>query len=270
MNNFSKEELFISKYLIIPAGIRDLNMMDFERTGTINYEPINELYFDLLRRTEASKSSADSLLGEDFQLPYNIQKSCLTLYLELTNSLAGKDGLLQSKSLKKPIAYAVRSVIVSSNKIQDTYNSELSSNIELGQVGIPVSIMISQFYPFVIHELNNLVNNKSISYFNDFLDREIISKEEKELTDAQVVDMFIDYCTKDVEFLKKVMFVLDGHKIYVMDFLKNEIFTNIVGTKSNPKRYTTGTRYPITGQFSVQILFPVPYTTDFVKNSRVI
>ena len=50
-----------------------------------------------------------------------------------------------------------------------------------------------------------------------------------------------------------------------MDFLKNEILMSIVGTPSDVKRYCTGTRYPITGQFSTQIFHPLPYTTDEVQ-----
>lgn len=265
LRTFQKDEMFTDKFLVIPAGLRDINIMDFDANGTVSYEPINDNYLSLLRATEALVASASMEFTNKFNIVYTIQNQLLELYLFLTNSLAGKSGLIQSKSLKRPIAYAVRSVIATPNKITNKHNEDLTTNVRLGQVGIPVTIMLDQFYPFVIHELTNFYKNTTRTFFKDFINIEFKDKIDT-LTDTQLIELFVDKCIGDKYFLNKVMGEIDKkYPIYVMDFLKNEILMNIVGTPKEPKRFVTGTRYPITGQFSVQIFQALPYTTDKVK-----
>lgn len=268
LRTFKKEEMFTDRFLVIPAGLRDINIMDFDTNGTISYEPINDNYLSLLRATEALNASRSMEFTDKYKIVYAIQNQLLELYLFLTNSLAGKSGLIQSKSLKRPIAYAVRSVIAAPNKVVSHYKEDITTNVKLGQVAIPVTIMLDQFYPFVIHELNNFYKNTTRTFFKDFLNVEFADKIGK-LTDTQLIELFVDKCIGDKYFLVKVMGEIDKkYPIYVMDFLKNEILMNIVGTPKEPKRYVTGTRYPITGQFSVQIFQALPYTTDVVEVIR--
>ncbi len=257
--------VIIDKYLVIPAGLRDINTIALKKTGVVSYDEINDFYKSILNNVNNISTTID-ILSEDSQIDkifYNIQNTIYELFLHFLGKLSGKSGFLKSGGLvKKAINYSTRTVIVDTKTIHKKYDENLSSNIRMGEIGVPVSMLLANVKPLAIHYLNMYIEDENgfFSSFRTFC-KDNLDTEDK-LNNKELVDKFIDRCIKDTKFLTKIIQTIDNNSVnvYVMDFLKNEILRPIVKDK-----YALCTRYPINNKLSNQMLKPIPYTTDNVK-----
>lgn len=290
---YSKEKLWQSEWLVLPAGLRDLNTMELENSGVINYDPINDFYIKLINLSNnfvENEGGAEYLKGVDLvtrmiqsESSLKIQNTLLEIHdYFMKGKLSGKDKFLRKNMLKKSVIYSVGDVITMEPQNQESYDSVGSNNIKTGDIGVPVSVLIDTFYPFVVHQLYKLLDIdfstttdriKTIrGFLADYLksnDRESESYSEKEL-----VEYFLDKCINDKNFLAEVIFDkketgLD-FDIIVMDFLKNEVFFPLLGyLDEEPKKFVTATRYPVNNLKSTQILRPIPFTTPYVETKTL-
>ena len=262
-----KNLVFIDKYLVLPAGLRDINTVAFEKSGIVSYDEINDIYLTILSKSNSIGSALDIISETDASntLTFDIQQEVYKLYLHLLDKLSGKTGFLKAGGLvKKPIVYSSRGVIINPRYIKEKYNEDVTTNIKIGEVGVPVSMLLADVKPFVIHYLNRYIEDENNLFIGirKFL-KDNFDKEDK-LSDREIINKFIDRCIKDTKFLQEIIdyVEVDNRKIpiYVMDFLKNEILIPILRNK-----YALCTRYPINNKLSNQILKPIPYTTDDVE-----
>jgi DNA-directed RNA polymerase beta' subunit len=261
LEKFSKHEVFIDKWLVIPAAARDINLMDFSKKGIINYEPINDKYVELLRITnnfgEGEKSNS-----QRFDAQIKLQEIHDFLMKEKTS---GKTGLIRSKTTKKAVANAIRGVISHTldNSVKN-WNSKLSNNIATGYIGVPVTMLISAFYSYYIHHVKKSFEEDIVIYENIKANlEEYVDKKLSTMT--EVIEVFLDVVIKDNTFgFKPVKKITNDLELSGIDFLKN-VSKDIVGTFDNPKKFMSVTRYPVTNVYSTQYLAPIPYTTNNVK-----
>jgi DNA-directed RNA polymerase beta' subunit len=136
----NKEKIFIDKYLILPAGIRDLAVSKTSKQTIINFSDLSELYGTLVRHTNALGSDVKSL-PEEIVIPITeqIQKTVLEINNWIKNRLKGKSGLIRGGLLKKTIDYSGRLIITTDH------------TLPLGTIGLPWTVVLKLYEPFAIN-----------------------------------------------------------------------------------------------------------------------
>jgi len=132
----NKDQILISKQLILPAGVRDLSLT--QTKGKQFSSEINELYEKMLllvsQRSSQSEGLAEMFTGY-------IQKTAIAIFKWVQSKVKGKQGLFQGTMLKKTIDFSARLVAIS------------DPNIPLGTIGIPWHVVITLYQPFFIHNI---------------------------------------------------------------------------------------------------------------------
>jgi DNA-directed RNA polymerase beta' subunit len=128
----NKDKIVIDKYLIIPAGIRDLNIS--VRNPQAMSDPINEAYESLLNYVLFIKT-----VGADEDIVQNLQKTALNLHQHIIDRMKGKTGFMRGSMLKKSIDYSGRVVATS------------DQSLNLGEIGIPWHTVLTLYEPFFTH-----------------------------------------------------------------------------------------------------------------------
>ncbi len=134
------DDLIISKYLVLPAGIRDIQTSVSTGKTMIQYSEISNLYKTLIQQIKILPED-NTLLDEEFVKPM-IQQTQNTL-LEINNwfkkRMKGKQGLLRGSLTKKVIDYSGRFIITTDH------------TLELGYVGMPFQQVLKLYEPFALH-----------------------------------------------------------------------------------------------------------------------
>jgi len=140
--NFLKKninKIFIDKYIILPAGIRDI-VPSQTKQNVINFAELSEMYGNLIRHTNVLGSDIESL-PEEIVIPIieQIQKTVIEINTWIKDRLNGKFGLIRGGLLKKVIDYSGRLVIITDN------------NLLLGTIGLPWQVVLKLYEPFAIN-----------------------------------------------------------------------------------------------------------------------
>jgi len=135
-----KNDILIDKYLIIPAGIRDVQITNTGKS-LIQHSEVNELYLKLINQVNLLESI--SLIDESMSdnLLKNIQKTLNNINSWFKNKIKGKYGIIRGGMLKKVVDYCARLVIVP------------DGDLKLGYVGVPWHICLKLFEPMLIHHV---------------------------------------------------------------------------------------------------------------------
>ncbi len=209
-----KEHVLIDKYLVIPAGIRDIQI---GATGSnlIEHSEINNLYIKLLNQVNMAISL--ELIDEEMSIDLikNVQKTLNSINDWFKSKIKGKYGIIRGGMLKKVVDYCARLVIVPDN------------NIELGQVGISWHICLKLFEPMFIH----YVLKKDSSDMLKSLIQQFFGLEKLEDVDIKTIKMFnnkINESPLEVNELTKREFIkvakeitTDKQVIYKRDPVEN-------------------------------------------------
>lgn len=155
------KSLFINKYLIMPAGVRDLSS---SRPASKQFtSEINDMYERLISLNNQLEFMNDSESLELFTT--YIQKVCLQIYKWLQTNIKGKGGIYRGTMLKKTLDYSARIIATS------------SPNIQLGSIGLPWHTLLILFEPYFFHwvfkkdpilrqEIQQYLGTDSLSYEN--------------------------------------------------------------------------------------------------------
>lgn len=135
--NKNKKLIILDKYLILPAGIRDLSL--HQTKGKQFSSEVNELYEKLIMLVSQKGIQDDTEMSAVF-ITY-IQKTSLAIYKWIQSKVKGKQGLFQGSMLKKTLDFSARVVAIS------------DPNIPLGSIGIPWHVIITLYQPFFIHKV---------------------------------------------------------------------------------------------------------------------
>lgn len=141
------DRIFMSKYIVIPAAIRDVKIKD----GRPESEAINKLYLGLLSLASAIPPEA----GEDVvydAIRYQMQLKVQQIYEYILNILNGKTGFNQAKYARRSIVYGSRNVITAPQMIR--VQSPTSPNMmKADELEIPTFQALKALTPVAINRL---------------------------------------------------------------------------------------------------------------------
>lgn len=169
--NFIKQnvnKVFINKYLVLPAGIRDIQIQKGTNKSQIQYTELNELYENLIRNTNSLETIPSDDLIES--LTQGIQRCAMEINSWIKMRLKGKGGLIRGGLMRKVVDYSGRVVITTDN------------TLEVGEIQLPWQIVLRLFEPFAIHKI--MKDKDYLSLIQDFLKSDIS-------TDSFTLKMFI-------------------------------------------------------------------------------
>ena len=151
----NKDNIFINKYLVLPAGIRDLSISKTSKQTIVNFSDLSELYTNLIRHTNALGSDYKNL-PDEIKKPISeqIQKTVLEINNWIKNRLKGKSGLIRGGLMRKVIDYSGRLIVTTDN------------TLPLGTVGLHWAVVLKLYEPFAINHILKRDRNmlKSIQY----------------------------------------------------------------------------------------------------------
>jgi DNA-directed RNA polymerase beta' subunit len=138
----NKDIILIDKYLVMPAGIRDIKLTQKNNKAMYQYSEITDLYTRLLRQTNSIIGDI-SLLPSEIVSPMvdSIQATLRDINIWIKNRMKGKQGLIRSGMLKKVVDYSARMIITP------------DPTLKLGYVGVPWHIVLKLYEPYTIHNL---------------------------------------------------------------------------------------------------------------------
>lgn len=183
-----KTEILISKFLIQPAGLRDIDIYS-KGNARMNIDEINNLYTKLLIYIEqlSGVDELDDFVNKKIQLQLNAIYDFIQ-----DNRLKGKKGLFRGTMLRKTMDYSTRLVLTN------------DPDVPLGKVGLPWHTLSSIFEPFMIHYIfKRNENEENIDVLrkytnNEKLDHLSFSKLNREITNnpdivpEEVKAIFVD------------------------------------------------------------------------------
>lgn len=268
IKKYKKDDLFTDKWLVIPAGFRDINTIDIEKSGKSDYDQINDFYSAIILLSNQLDNITDiktSLVDEKFS--YQIQQNINEIYRRLMEiKTAKKGGLIQKAALAKTIMYSAGNVICIPKLTREHYNIKDSTNIQFGHIGVPTVQLLDIFYPFINHRIKEMFSYKEELY-------EIVKyliKAKDTYSENDVVEKFINKSKNDNKFVfknmefndKKYSITINGREkiLNVLEFLKNEIVDPIIMDK-----FVTATRFPVDNKLSQQYLKPIATTVESVE-----
>ena len=147
-----KNEVFISKQIVMPAFFRDVNF-DTIDSGIIKHDKINDIYSKLLRLVKALEEN--NVSGIDFisnSTKSNIEKYLVELYDTIIGYTKKKNGIFRQAIMGKPQDYSARNVISCASYSTNSYK-EMKSTME--KTGVPLATLLSIFNPFIIKWVQN-------------------------------------------------------------------------------------------------------------------
>ena len=135
--------LFCDKFMVLPAGLRDLA----EDQGTRTVDDINKLYQTLLSYSFAIPPHATSTIYDGVRLA--IQKKVVEIYDYIINILTGKHGFIQGVWGHRRIALGTRNVITAATYATMTPNDPQTIQPDETKLGIYQTAKALQ--PIVVH-----------------------------------------------------------------------------------------------------------------------
>lgn len=129
----NKNLILINKFLVIPAGYRDLDIT--KRDAMQVTSEVNNYYKDVMYINSqlTGEESLDNILIEKLQLALN------RVVNWMQSQLKGKKGLMRGSMLKKRMDYSSRLVV------------STSQEIPLGHIGIPFHTALAIYEPLFTH-----------------------------------------------------------------------------------------------------------------------
>lgn len=136
----NKGKIFIDKYLVLPAGIRDLSVSRSSNQTIVNFADLSELYGSLVRQTNMLGSNPENL-PEEIRSPIidQIQRTVSEINNWIKNRMKGKSGLIRGGLLRKSTDYSARLIIAGDH------------TLKLGTVGLPWQVVLKLYEPFAIN-----------------------------------------------------------------------------------------------------------------------
>lgn len=145
-----QDELFMTKLIVLPAGVRDVK----ESNGRYEPEEINKIYLHILSLTQAlPEGNVDDPTYDAIR--YQLQMKIQELYEYIYNLLDGKFGFMQGKYTRRAVAYGTRNVItaVPMSKVSAANGPDALS---IDEIQVPLFQTMKSAMPLVVHKLNTL------------------------------------------------------------------------------------------------------------------
>lgn len=148
LSMLENSEIFVDKWVIIPAYYRDINFSTASGAKKITVEGINASYIKLINAaTSESITFTNAYLTQS-----SVQRLLVDIYTELTKKIAGKKGVIRQAVMGKSIDYSTIGVL-SCPKLSAP--SPALQQVKFNEFGVPLHFALSLFYPFVIKWLED-------------------------------------------------------------------------------------------------------------------
>ena len=149
------ESMHIDKYLIMMAGIRDINMGDID-----NYDDANKLYMSLIALSQALPSGSYKVNPVYDTVRYAIQRKANEIFDYYTNFMSDKHGWAQDKFQKRSIVHGARNVISAATIAGDSPTDPRMLKSHECIMGTLQSINVTQ--PIAIYYLKRMFFNQVV------------------------------------------------------------------------------------------------------------
>ena len=146
------DQLFISKFIVIPVFYRDANLSGSSR----EIPEINEHYKRIIQLTNALSSSIMTAFSNNTE--YQIQDALVAVREYGQMLIQGKRGFMKQYVLGKTTIYAARNVIT-----QPIYsNAKLPRDtlVDMFHTGFPIATCCSMGYPFIEHWILDFITRE--------------------------------------------------------------------------------------------------------------
>lgn len=176
-----KDRLFIDKYIVLPAGIRDVRI----KNGRPSSEAINKLYLGLLSLSNILPPGATDSVYD--QVRYQIQLKVVEIYDYIFNLMDGKKGFALGKYTARAVAYSNRNVITAAmmNTAPDTDSKRVYS---IDELEVPLFQAMKGAVPLVVNRLRHMLENVFDAQNNTtyLIDKDTLETGYYDITDAEL------------------------------------------------------------------------------------
>lgn len=145
--NSSDDEIFITKWVVIPVFYRDANFSGHKR----DIPEINDYYKKLIQYVRAL--NAPSLLDFSNHTEFNIQAQMVAIRKYGQSLIEGKRGFLKQFVIGKTTSYGARNVIT--EPVFSGADTPEDTMIDIFHSGFPIATCCSMAYPFIEHWILN-------------------------------------------------------------------------------------------------------------------
>lgn len=138
LNN--KNNVLIDKFLVLPAGVRDMHISRSSGKTIIQYSEITQLYEKLIKQTNSVIGDIEAL-GEDVanSIIERIQHTVNSINSWFKDRMKGKFGLIRGGMLKKITDYSGRMILTP------------DPDLDLGWCGIPWQVVLKIHEPYTLN-----------------------------------------------------------------------------------------------------------------------
>lgn len=148
----TKDDIFIDKWLVLPAFYRDVD------TQTNKRNEYNVFYSKLIRLSQSVKAiSSLNDLGIVSEAEKSIQMTLFEMYTQFITFFCGSHGFVHEHVMGKPTLYSARLVISSGSFNND--DPELCET-DHDHVGVPLVAVAKIFFPFMLYGVNKYIFDK--------------------------------------------------------------------------------------------------------------
>ena len=215
-----EDRLLIDKFIIIPAGLRDVKT----DAGRVAPEEINKLYFALLSLTQALP---DGLTKDPIfdAIRYKIQMQVQEIYVYIANLIDGKGGFASAKYAARSVVYANRNVITAA-PLTRVMSPQAPNMFHVDEVQVPLFQALKGSVPLMVHTLKTVFFDQVFS--NQTNNVSLINMDTLQLEYAEVPTSTIQ------QFITS-----DGINDLINSFRNVEIQKNPISVESTEKKKYT-------------------------------
>ena len=195
LNTFKPNEIFISKWLVIPVFYRDVESKD----GPLKIPPINNEYQKLIRFSQSINGEGLNFMRDmENAAKFNIQITLVAIMKYYQEIIQKSDGFFKQYVIGKNPDYGVRSVI--SCAVLTQYDTPDDSPIDMNCTGFPLSEVVTMLFPFI----KRWIYNWFLNTFESAGNKKIVYNKYKDAKTKDKVLTAIDVMSKYTpEYIQK-------------------------------------------------------------------
>lgn len=250
------KETFIDKWLAIPAYYRDINLNN-KSSGKIAIDDLNALYIKVINLSNTESITFTS----SYHTQSMMQMIVNEIHNTLTKKISGKHGVIRQAIMGKSIDYAATAVI-SAPRVDS--NTSEKQQIPFNYIGVPLHIVCSLFFPFVVKSLED--------YFYEFeqeTEVQLIGDRTvpvddivfKSISSENLQKMVQSFITDKTKLTRSLPVKIGEHKLtnllkgYDTDKIGREITLTdllfLIASDIIKNKHVLSSRYPISGAESI-------------------
>ena len=152
-----KKQAFINTQIVLPAGLRDVNLHGSGDTGKIDMDESNSIYLRIVNLSNSTSLTFTS----GYQTQSSMQSAIVELHDLFTNvRSAGKNGIIRKSIMGKTIDYAAITVISAPQFYTDNL---LEQRVPFNYIGVPLHLLCATFQPLIVNAMTALFEDVSSS-----------------------------------------------------------------------------------------------------------